>query len=49
VVESPWKFYLYLNSAIVESAILSELTAIKDELGTESIIWDENYFSETLD
>ncbi len=32
----------------LKNAILSELTAIKDELGTESIIWDETYFSETI-
>jgi REP element-mobilizing transposase RayT len=32
----------------LKNAILSELPAIKDELGTESIIWDETYFSETI-
>jgi REP element-mobilizing transposase RayT len=32
----------------LKNAILSELTAIKDELGTESIIWDKTYFSETI-
>ena len=32
----------------LKDGILSELTAIKDKLGTESIIWDETYFSETI-
>jgi len=32
----------------LKNAILSELTAIKDELGTERIIWDETYFAETI-
>ena len=30
------------------NAILAELTAIKNELESESIIWDETYFSETI-
>lgn len=32
----------------LKDAILSELTAIKDQLGTDSIIWDEAYFAETI-
>ena len=32
----------------LKEAILSELTTIKDILGTESIIWDETYFAETI-
>jgi len=32
----------------LKNDIISEQTAIKDELGTESIIWDETYFAETI-
>jgi len=32
----------------LKDAILSELTAIKDQFGTDSIIWDETYFTETI-
>ena len=32
----------------LKTDIISEQTAIKDELGTKSIIWDETYFAETI-
>jgi hypothetical protein len=30
------------------NAILTELPAIKDELKSEGIIWNDTYFSETI-
>jgi REP element-mobilizing transposase RayT len=31
-----------------KNVILSEMTTIKEKVGTGNIIWDESYYSETI-